>query len=432
MSTVAGAVRANVHAPVSLARAPLRVALLGVGQVGGAVAALLRQSPISGRATLISGLVRDLARERPHAAGIRLTASLGHALGDRADVVIEALGGLEPARTLVLTALERGIPVATANKSLLAAHGDLLLDTAARAGVPLRYEAAVLAGVPFLGTFARRSFARDLTGFCGIVNGTTNFILSKMALEHIAFDDALGEAQRLGYAEPDPASDVEGVDATEKLCILLRHFGEWSVAPGEIASEGITAIEARDLRAAADLGGTVKPVVHADWQDGQLTAFAGPAFVAASHPLARVNGVQNAVLLRNRTAGELFFAGPGAGPSATAATLLDDVEEIAAELEGGSCAAAAGRNWKRSTPGTGCSGWFVRLSGERLPDQTAVADLLSSYGIWVRRTAEQAGDSFHERWFITYECVQPQIATALAALNAAAGCRSSLIRVLEH
>jgi homoserine dehydrogenase len=429
MTTVIDAVRAHVHAPCAPTRTPLRIALLGVGQVGGALAALVRESPLAQRFHVSCGLVRDTERPRPGIAGLRLTASLGDPLGDRPDLVIEALGGLEPARTLVLSAIEQRIPVVTANKSLLAAHGEALLDAAARAGVPLRYEAAVLAGVPFLGTFARRSLARDITGLCGVVNGTTNFILTRMADDHSSFAAALADAQARGYAEPDPAHDVNGVDAAEKLCVLLRHFGDWSVTAGDLENNGIALVEAADLRAAAEFGGALKPIVCADWLDGTLSASAGPAFVFASHPLARVNGVQNAVLLRNRTAGDLFFAGPGAGPAVTAATLLDDAIEIADEAPGRAARPCA--SWKRADPVAPATGWFVRISGDALPEAADIADLFSAYGVWLRRSSEPAGPDRRQRWFLTYGCARPRMAAALRALSDAAGCRTFCVRILE-
>lgn len=426
MTTVADAARADVHALAPLTRTCVRVALLGVGQVGGAVATLLRESPLGQRFTIASGLVRDVSRERPSGAHLRLTSNVRHALRDGPDVVIEALGGLEPARSLVLEAISRRIPVVTANKSLLAVHGDELFDAAADRQVPLRYEAAVIAGVPFLGTFARRPFARDVAGLCGIVNGTTNFILSKMADERTGFVRALGDAQRLGYVEPDPANDVDGLDAVEKLCVLLRHFGGWSVRPEDIDTAGIAGIEEHDIRAAAEFDGALKPVVQADWHTGHLSAFAGPAFVSSCHPLARVHGVQNAVVLRNRIAGNLFFAGAGAGPMVTAATLLDDL----AEIESGTVSEHSPITWKRCEPQAPATGWFIRLSGERLPAETEVADLLSAYGVWPRR-ASAGGARRTRQWLLTHPSDQPRIADALLALRGASGCQTFCLRVLE-
>lgn len=428
MTTVAEAARAEPHARVSCTPAPARIALLGVGQVGGALAALARTPPVARRFRVTSGLVRDTARERPHAADIPLTSNLRQAIGEGTDIVVEALGGVEPARTLVLEALGRRIPVVTANKSLLAAHGDALLDAAADAGVPLRYEAAVLAGVPFLGTFARRSLARDVTGLCGIVNGTTNFILSRMADERAGFASALAEAQARGYAEPDPANDLRGVDAAEKLCVLVRHFGDWSVGTPALETIGIEDIAADDIAAAADLGGVVKPAVFADWRAGELSAFAGPAFLSSAHPLARVDGVRNAVLLRGRSSGDLLFAGPGAGPEVTAATLLDDAEEVAAA---GAVASGRRREWKRTAPLPPVTGWFVRLAGHHLPDDAAIADFLSGYGVPVQRASEGCGDRRTRRWFLTHGCSRERITDALRACSSAAGCRAAAIRVLE-
>jgi homoserine dehydrogenase len=429
MSTVIDAAHVRVQAGVRPPSAPVHIALLGVGQVGGALAGLLQEPELSKRFQLASGLVRDLRRPRPHTPADTLTASLGDAIRNDADVVVEALGGLEPARTLILEAIHRRLPVVTANKSLLAAHGDELLGAARAAGVPFRYEAAVLAGVPFLGTFANRPFARNVSALSGIVNGTTNFVLSQMDEHHAEFDAALADAQRRGYAEPDPANDVHGVDAAEKLCLLLRHFGGWSVRPSDLAVEAITNVAAADLRAAEGFDGLLKPVVWADWRDGEVSAFAGPAFVSSAHVLARVNGVQNAVCLRNQTLGDLFFAGAGAGPVPTAATLLDDVTEVTATSNtvGGWTVA----EWKVAVPKPPATGWFVRLTGTRLPDATAIADLLSAYGVWLRRTSEPVRPDSESLWLLTHCCRDRQITDALAALGAAAQCRTFRVRVIE-
>ena len=427
MSIAIDAVYDGVQPQASPLRAPIRIALLGVGQVGGALVELLQEPALSSRFALASCLVRDLERPRPHAQKIPLTATVRHALGGNPDVVVEALGGLEPARTLLADAIGRGIPVVTANKSLLAAHGDELLNAAKQAGVPFRYEAAVLAGVPFLGTFARRRLARDVTGFCGIVNGTTNFVLSQMHEHRVEFGAALDEARRRGYAEPDPTSDVTGVDAAEKLCVLLRHFGGWSVAPAAVHAAGLDGIQRNDMGAALQFDGVIKPVVQADWQSDELSAFSGPAFVPLSHPLAQVSGVRNAVSLRNRTAGDLLFAGAGAGPTVTAATLLDDAAEaVRDDRQPRPC-----RPWKFATPLQPATGWFIRVSGEPLPDPPAIANLLSPYGICLRRTSEPAPNGAGGLWLLTHRCTDAQIEDGLTALGSAVPCRTFRVRVLE-
>jgi homoserine dehydrogenase len=320
--------------------------------------------------------------------------------------------------------------VVTANKSLLAAHGDELLGAARVARVPFRYEAAVLAGVPFLGTFTNRPLARRVVGLAGIVNGTTNFVLSRMRDHHAEIGAALAEARRRGYAEPDPANDVAGVDAAEKLCVLLRHFGEWSVQPSDLAATGIDSLQAADIRAAAEFGGVIKPLVWADWRNGAVAAFVGPAFVGRSHALGGVDAVQNAVLLRHSRSGDLFFAGPGAGPPVTAATLLDDVTEVTSignPVDGRDTAVG----WKRVKPTAPSTGWMLRLAGRCLPESTAIADLLSAYGVRLRRTSETVRDASESVWLLTHPCSDGQIADAVTAVGAAARCRTFRIRVIE-
>ena len=269
----------------------------------------------------------------------------------RPAVVVEVLGGIEPARTLVLEALRRGLPVVTANKSLVAHHGDELMDAAARAGVALRYEASVIAGVPFLGTFARRPYASALSSLSGIVNGTTNFILSHMHGGTTEYDSALTEAQRRGFAEPDPGKDVGGVDAVEKLVILIRQFAGRRVSPADIETTGIGHITAADLREAHELGGVLKPVVLAEGLDvdaAAIAAFAGPALVPARHPLAQVSLASNALRLRDIAGSELCFTGPGAGPDVTAITILDDVVEAVSVREGAGHSERFARWWRRA------------------------------------------------------------------------------------
>jgi homoserine dehydrogenase len=311
---------------------PLRIGLLGVGLVGSAVArvAAARSQAIDRPIEITAGLVRNL-----HAPGrsdtVALTANGRAVLDTNPDVVVEVLGGLEPARTLVLDALARGIPVVTANKSLLAHHGDEILKAAAVVGVPIRYEAAVIAGVPFLGTFARRPFASSFTTLTGIVNGTTNYILSAMAEQGQELEVALAEAQRCGFAEPDPSKDIDGVDAAEKLVILIRQFFGVRVTVADIETIGIRNVTTADLERAHERGGTLKSLAFAQCRHGELTAWVKPTFVATTHALAGLRGASNGILLQDANGRELTFTGPGAGPEVTAVTILDDVIELSSE-----------------------------------------------------------------------------------------------------
>jgi homoserine dehydrogenase len=403
----------------------IRVALLGLGHVGSAVAATAAAHKDSGsRFTITTAVVRDVRRPRAvDTSRFILTTDPSEALATNPDIVVEVLGGIEPARTAILAALAAKIPVVTANKSLLAAHGDELFAAAARAGVPLLYEASVLAGVPFLSTFRRRPLARTVTGIQGILNGTSNFILSRMARDGADFSAALANAQRLGYAEPDPSKDVDGDDAVEKLCVLLRHFGDFSVAPSRIEQRGIRDVGPADLQHAAAFGGTIRPVAVASWRDATVTAYGGPAFVESTHQLCRVDGVQNAVVLTTPLADGLFFSGPGAGPSVTAATVLDDVvEAIRTGVEPDVRQPRLCDVVRQAE-----SGWFVRLTSTALGEQEAPA-LLASLGVRLRRTSHvDARSGRHHQWILTGPCGRAHLIAALAVLEARTGSQSWFI-----
>ena len=214
------------------------------------------------------------------------------------------LGGIEPARTLVIEALNAGIPVVTANKTLLAYCGAELFAAAAAAGVPLLYEASVLAGVPFLGTLGRRPLARSVTGFRGILNGTSNFILSRMARDGAGFAEALAERPARRLRRTDPSKDVDGDDAVEKLCVLLRHLAGFDVHPSQIDKTGIAGVErarsaARRRPSEARFARSCSPT----GASRQLTAYAGPAYVHGTIALSRVDGVQNAIALTHAVVG---------------------------------------------------------------------------------------------------------------------------------
>jgi len=285
------------------------IALLGCGNVGAALARLAAREADHTPFTILGALVRDPARARDVPIAPPFTTDPDGLLELAPSVVVELLGGTEPARQLVVRALERRVPVVTANKTLLARHGAELREAATRAQVPLLYEAAVLAGVPFLGTFARRPYAADASSLTGIANGTSNFILTR-ARDGERVAAALAEAQRRGYAEPDPHSDLAGIDAAEKLAVLLQHFASADVHPDAIETVGIESVTDLQAAHAGALGGVIKPIIHADWT-ARLEAFVGPAFVPGAHALARVDDVENALLLHTAR-GRLLFQGPGA------------------------------------------------------------------------------------------------------------------------
>ena len=407
----------------------IRVALLGLGHVGTAIAATAAShSTLECRFSVAAAVVRDVHRPRAvDTSRLTLTTDPYHALASNPDVVVEVFGGLEPARSVVLAALAARIPVVTANKSLLAIHGDELFAAAERAGVPLLYEASVLAGVPFLGTFGRRPLARRITAVQGIVNGTSNFILSRMARDGVEFAEALSDAQRAGYAEPDPSKDLDGDDAAEKLCVLLRHFGGLSVVPAQIERRGIRDVGAADLHYAAGFGGAIRPIATAAWAHERVSAYVGPAFVESANPLCRVDGVQNGVLLAEPLSGGLFFSGPGAGPAVTAATVLDDV--IEASRGDVLQSLPSSRKCAVALPSEG--GWFVRLSCDALGEQDAPS-LLGSLGVRVRRVSHvDARSGRHHQWLLVHPCGRGHLGAALDVLEGRTGCRSWYVPVVE-
>jgi homoserine dehydrogenase len=410
----------------------IRIGLLGLGHVGSAVARMTASRPATAgaRIEVAVALVRDRGRSRS-SGDVARTTDPGDVFSARPTVVVEALGGLEPARTLIIEAIARGVPVVTANKSVIAHHGDEILAAATRAGVPVLYEASVIAGVPFLCTFARRPHASSLSAITGIVNGTTNFILSEMNGAAREYGAALADAQRRGLAEPDPAMDVTGVDAAEKLTILIRQFTGHSVEPRAIETTGIDHVAASDFAAARALGGTLKPVVQAAGlasHEQRIEAFSGPAFVPAGHPLERVHHVANALCLTDVAGSELCFSGPGAGPDVTARTLLDDVIE-AASMPAGLARATRTPGMQVVEPSTP---WLLHLSSSTvLPPRADLGDLLAAQGLWAERTsANDRREGMQSITFLINSCPRSRIARATAAVERATASTARLFRAL--
>jgi homoserine dehydrogenase len=309
---------------LELRRNEIRIGLLGHGTIGRAVA---EAAPAYG-AQVVAALVRNI--ERQASSSLNFERDGAAVLNGRLDVVVEALGGLEPARTLVAAALDRGIPVVTANKSLIAAHGPELRARARLAGVPLLYEAAVVAGVPFVGALANRPGLRSLTQITGILNGTSHAIVC--ALEHgLSYDVALADARAGGYAEPDSAADISGRDASEKLAILLQLCGAPDTTASDIECTGIDTLGPQDFSAARAQGGVIKPIATAVLGPGGWTGRVGPAVIPRSHLFAGLSGVTNALELQPSVGAPITFIGPGAGPAITAQTILDDVVQALRE-----------------------------------------------------------------------------------------------------
>ncbi len=296
---------------------PYRVGLLGHGTVGAAFAALLPQR--ADAVAAVTGL-------RPEISGV-LTRSHGDfdAILAGSDLVVELIGGIEPARDYVLRAMQAGKHVVTANKQLLSQHGEELWACAREHGVQLRFEAAVAGVVPVIRVLQESLAAAHVERIHGIVNGTTNFILSEMARTGATYAEALADAQRLGYAEADPSEDVNGKDAAAKMAILARLAFDTPVHLDQVVYEGIEQIAPDDIEYARELGLGLKLIGTAERVDGGLSVRVHPAFLYPGHPLASVNGPFNAVTVESEAITEITMSGPGAGGPQTASAVLGDL-----------------------------------------------------------------------------------------------------------
>jgi len=318
----------------------LKVAVLGCGSVGSQVVRLLaEQGPdlaarVGAPVELAGVAVRriDAPRDVEVPAGLLTTDAHALVTRDDVDLVVEVIGGIEPARSLILAALEHGASVVSANKALLAEDGPTLFEAAAKAGRDLYYEAAVAGAIPILRPLQESLAGDRVTRVLGIVNGTTNFILDKMDTAGSGFAEALAEAQDLGYAEADPTADVEGFDAAAKAAILASLAFHSRVTASDVHREGISDVTAADVASARDMGCVVKLLAICellpDPKTGGEDAVAvrvHPAMIPRSHPLASVRGAYNAVFVESDAAGQLMFYGPGAGGAPTASAVLGDL-----------------------------------------------------------------------------------------------------------
>jgi homoserine dehydrogenase len=344
---------------------PLRVAMLGCGVVGSEVARLIIEQAADlrarvGRPLELVGIA--VRRDDLHRPGIdpELFTNDAEALVTRDDVdlMIELIGGIEPARSLILAALRHGVSVVTANKALLAEDGGTLFEAAQRGGADLYFEAAVAGAIPIIRPLRESLVGDEITSVIGIVNGTTNYILDRMDTAGIGFAEALSEAQALGYAEADPTADVEGFDAAAKAAILASLAFHTRVTGADVYREGITGITSADIASAHEIDCVIKllaicqlsPQV-AGAAERRVSVRVHPAMIPRSHPLAGVGDAYNAVFVESLSAGRLMFYGPGAGGSPTASAVLGDLVTVA-------------RNRLRGAVGPGESSYAARPVSE--------------------------------------------------------------------
>ena len=319
----------------------VQVGLMGLGTVGTGVARLIYsygedlQNKTGVTVKLAGILVKDVHKERSLAVSRELlTENPDHLLDDPdIDCIIEVIGGIEPARTYIKRALQNRKHVITANKDLMAAYGAELIAMAREYDCDLYYEASVAGGIPIIKTMTD-SFSSDrIKKIYGIVNGTTNYILTKMSAENMSYDEALQEAIAHGYAEPDPTNDVDGIDAARKMLILATLGFHQPIQLEDVYYKGITNITRDDLDYAKKLGYTIKLLGIAREDDGALEVSVQPAMVKNTHPLAMVHGVNNAVYVYGNAVGETMFAGPGAGELPTATAVLSDLITVVKNMK---------------------------------------------------------------------------------------------------
>lgn len=315
----------------------VRLALLGCGTVGAEVVRLLHEQAgdlaarIGAKVELVGVAVRrpDRPRAVPVDPGLFTSDALGLVKREDVDVVVEVVGGVEPARTWLVEALRRGKGVVTANKALLAEDGGALHDAAVAGGADLYFEAAVAGGIPLLRSLRESLHGDRIAQVAGIVNGTTNFILSAMDSTGMSFTEALEEATALGYAEADPSADVDGFDAAAKAAILASLAFHTRVSAAEVHREGITEVTAADVAGAREMGCVIKLLCLAERSGTGVSVRVHPAMIPRAHPLAAVGGAYNAVFVEAEAAGQLMFYGAGAGGAPTASAVLGDIVAVA-------------------------------------------------------------------------------------------------------
>lgn len=418
------------------------IGLLGLGTVGAGVAEILQtpdgRHPLVGDLALKRVAVRDLNRPRPIELPSEILCTDPKAVvqDPAVDIVVEVMGGLEPARSLILAAIAAGKPVVTANKAVIARHGEEIAAAAAEKGVYVLIEAAVGGGIPIIEPLKQSLGGNRIQRVSGIINGTTNYILSRMADEGAAYAEVLADAQRLGYAEADPAADVGGGDAADKIAILSGLAYGGPIERTAIPTEGIDRLDGCDVNYAEQLGYVVKLVAQAKnlgtASNGtvQLDVRVSPTLLPKDHPLAGVHGVNNAILVEGDPVGRVMFYGPGAGAGPTASAVVADILNIAGIRaatgnNGGLDPLLAANRWRNCAlvdAGETLQRHYVRLqTGDEAGVIGRIGSCFGDQGVSIRSIVqfETTGDAADaEIVVITHEVKQQHFAQALEAIKA--------------
>jgi homoserine dehydrogenase len=400
----------------------VKVGLLGRGTVGGAFYDLVGE-----RAEAIA----QATGARPEIAGV-LTRSQGDfdAILAEADVIVELMGGVDPTREYVARALTAGKPVITANKQLLSRHGEELFALAGAQGAALRFEAAVAGVIPAIRVIEESLAGAQIERVHGIVNGTTNFILTEMARSGMSYEDALAQAQQLGYAEADPTEDVSGGDAAAKMAILARLAFGVDVRLDQVPYEGIERITAEDIAYAREFGLVLKLVGTAERIDGGVSVRVFPAFLYPSHPLATVNGSFNAVTVESQAITEITMSGPGAGGIQTASAVLGDLVSV---IEGVASHRGPAPAAKIVTDIT--SAFYLHLEVEDKPGVLSeVAAKLAEHEVSVKSVVQREKGSDARLVMVMHPTLESRFHAAVEEIGALAVIRAQprVIRVIEE
>jgi homoserine dehydrogenase len=401
---------------------PFRIGLLGRGTVGGAFAELLAER---------AGAVEAATGRRVELAGT-LTRKEGDfsEILERSDLIVELIGGTDPAREYVLAALRAGRPVVTANKQLLAQHGEELFGVAREAGVQLRFEAAVAGVIPIVRAIQESFGITEIDKVFGIVNGTTNFILSEMAASGAAYGEALARAQELGYAEADPSDDVSGADAAAKMAILARLAFHAPVTFDQVPYEGIEQVTPDDIAYARELDLSLKLLGVAERRDGGISVRVFPCFLYGGHPLAPIAGPFNAVMVEAPAITEVTMSGPGAGGIQTASAVLSDVVSI---ISGEAPVHEAGADLALVSDVS--SSFYLHLEVADRPGVLArIAQVLGDNDVSVKSVVQRGIGDDARLVMVVHECRESNFVAAVEEIGGLEELRSPprFIRVIEE
>jgi homoserine dehydrogenase len=425
----------------------INVGLIGLGTVGGGVVEILtrHREHFVTRAGIELALARSADRDPARAASLgipaeRFSTDAADVIADPdIDIIVELVGGTGAARDIVLGALAAGKCVVTANKALMATHGSEIMDAAAARGVDIMFEASVGGGIPIIGPLKHSLVSNEVLAVYGIVNGTTNYMLTRMAEDGLDYDSALAEAQAKGFAEADPTADVDGLDAAAKIAILASIAFNSRVAFADVPAEGIRSITPEDIAYAGEMGYAIKLVAIGRRTAGEVDVRVHPTMIRAGHPLAKVNGVYNAIYVVGDAVGETMFFGEGAGSLPAASAVVGDIIETARHIQRG-CTGLVGCTCTERLPIRDIAdletAYYVRLHVKDEPGVLAtIAGIFGAAGVSLASVIQKRTvDSGHaEIVWVTHAAAERQVQTALAQIRTSDAVErvGSVIRVEE-